>query len=601
MKKITIMLTIVLVFSQFCYLSNFVTSATVEEIIGVPTVDELSFNHTVDVNIVFLGFDGYGIDTNYWDQELFDWYRPLASKTGDLFPMFYNYEYNYLLADSSTTNAFFTYLDSIVFVQPSPVPSYLEDWGFSSGSYIYGVSAADIEFWLASQFNHLPGYTLVLINSLEYIPYWYSYTVDFTDPDLGTSQYEGYMNCFAGNNSLAFYDYSTPPSNYGEGFGFGMANNVTYVPTIYETWNGTHYDSNIINDDLVTLTQYTCELVFTPSYLYHPKPYDNYVFYYLLIDCTSDDYAYNNPFEFINTSIVRASYNYLLPTANIDYQFNKARLSDNSVLETAVNNYYDDYGSYGILRADVGGINDLVENYWISYGNETTKVLPAIYFVFDKTTWYNNQYVVASAHGKDGEGWEIVGTVDKFRSTGGTTALSTHEAGHFVGLRHPHDGWSWKTYIETGNGLIDYWLWDYQASTMTYAYDFPYFNKMNKMQLYRGQMLEMLNESYVNIVIACQTLHDRGFKETPAEFAYELFDLITYFASVNSALNVYDYQTAFACAKLAALSSRVLVELAETLAVIPEYSLNLLLVFTTMSVICLIQVVKRRNPKIIER
>ncbi|GAJ00490.1 unnamed protein product, partial [marine sediment metagenome] len=280
-----------------------------------------------------------------------------------------------------------------------------------------------------------------------------------------------------------------------------------------------------------------------------------YVFYYLLIDCTSDDYAYNNPLEFIDPDVVRESYNFLLPTAEIDYQFKKARLSDNTILETAVNNYYDDYGSFGILRAEEGGINELVENYWISYENETTKVLPAIFFVFDKVTWYNYQFTTAMANGKDGEGWEIVGTLDKARTYGGTTALSTHEAGHFLGLRHPHDGWSWKLYDEIGWGEIAYWLWDYQASTMTYAYSYPYFNKMNKMQLHRGQMLEMLNLTYYNVIEAFQILDDRGFTETPNDFTDQLIEVADNISEVDTIMSSYDYQTAFNYAKLAASAS----------------------------------------------
>ncbi len=577
----------------------------IKQAIEIPEIDDLIFNHTVDINIIFIGFDGYGIDTDYWDQELLDWYLPFPSANSSIefqlhsssmpYPMYYNYDFQYIFANTTTTSDFFTYLDAIKFIQPDPVPPYLVDWRFSPGDYIYGVSATDIEYWLATQFSYLPGYSLVLINSLDYISYWYSYAFDFLEPDISTSQYLGYMNCFAGNNTLAFYDYSTPPSNGGTNYDFGLANNVTYVPTIYETWTGSEFDSVQINENLITVTQSACDFVFTPSYLYYPSPFDNYLFYYLLIDCTSDDYAWNNPFEFINSTIVMTSYDYLLPTVNWEYKFLKMKLSSDPELQKVVNLYYDDYGKYGILRAEEGGINELVENYWISYENETTRVLPVIFFIFDKITWYNSMYTAATANGKDGKGWEVVGTLDKGRIFGGSTALSTHEAGHFLGLRHPHDGWSWKAFQEISIGEITYWLWDYQATTMTYAINYPYFNQMNKMQLYRGQNLEYLNHTYFTIVEAYTTLDTRGFTEIPSEFQDMLGNIYLEILSINSSFRIYDYVSALPYSKAAAYYSDQLLEIANTIVVIPEFAHISIFLTTTMIMVTLSLCISRKR------
>ena len=575
--------------------TDYIKPAPVE----VPAIEEIYFNHTVDINIIFIGFDGYGINTTYWDQELLDWYSPFPSSPCLYsYPIFYNYNFNYIFTNTTTTHDFFTYLDSLAVVQPDPIPSYLEGWAnLVAGNYIYGIDAESIDNWLAAQFDYLPGYSLFLINSYDDIGYWYSYTFDFPDPDSGTSQYEGYMNCFAGNHTTAFYDYSTPPANYGTGFSYGIPNNVTYVPTMYESWNSTDYDAEIINQDLLIVTQFTCDFVFTPSYLYQPEPYENYIFYYLIVDCTSDYYILNNPLEFIDMNVVKESYNYLLPTVDWTYEFWMLNVTLDPTLDALITTNYIDYGAYAVLNASLGGIDDYMEDYWIYKENETTRVLPCIFFAFDKTTYYNYPGGIAAAHGKDGRGWQVVGTIDKFKTTVGTTYLSTHEAGHFLGLRHPHDGWSWKMFNDFGIGEIAYWLWDYQSTTMTYAYSYPYFNIMNKMQLYRGRTLEHLNQTYDTILEAYQTLHNRGFTEIPALFTTQRSQVQAVLNQVKIYMDSYDYITASSKANESLEEAIFLLEIAEISAVIPEFSsipITLILI-SSLAVLSLIYIYGRKK------
>ncbi len=275
------------------------------------------------------------------------------------------------------------------------------------------------------------------------------------------------------------------------------------------------------------------------------------------------------------------------------------KLSSDTELHTLVNSYYIDYGTYGVLLATEGGINEYLEQYWIDYQNETTKVLPAIFFVFDKKTWYESGTetggTIAISNGKNGEGWEVVGTLDKDRSTGGSTALSTHEAGHFLGLRHPHDGWSWKAFQEIDIGEITYWLWDYQATTMTYAINYPYFNQMNKMQIYRGQNLEYLNHTYFTIVEAYTTLDTRGFNEIPSEFQDVLGNIYLEIVSINDSFRIYDYASALPYSKTAAYYSDQLLELANTLVVIPEFAHISIFLTTTMIIVTLSLYISRRR------
>ncbi|MBA7536417.1 hypothetical protein ES705_28681 [subsurface metagenome] len=198
------------------------------------------------------------------------------------------------------------------------------------------------------------------------------------------------------------------------------------------------------------------------------------------------------------------------------------KLSSDTELHTLVNSYYIDYGTYGVLLATEGGINEYLEQYWIDYQNETTKVLPAIFFVFDKKTWY-------------------------------------------------------------------------ESGTMTYAINYPYFNQMNKMQLYRGQNLEYLNHTYFTIVEAYTTLDTRGFNEIPSEFQDVLGNIYLEIVSINDSFRIYDYASALPYSKTAAYYSDQLLELANTLVVIPEFAHISIFLTTTMIIVTLSLYISRRR------
>ncbi len=84
----------------------------------------------------------------------------------------------------------------------------------------------------------------------------------------------------------------------------------------------------------------------------------------------------------------------------------------------------------------------------------------------------------------------------------GLTVLTMHEIGHAIGLSHPHDGWSWLQYYETGFGEFVDWQWDMSYTQMTYAADHREISFMDIQTYHRGiipKIMAEIADSYLDI------------------------------------------------------------------------------------------------------
>ncbi|RMG22108.1 MAG: hypothetical protein D6732_26185 [Methanobacteriota archaeon] len=76
----------------------------------------------------------------------------------------------------------------------------------------------------------------------------------------------------------------------------------------------------------------------------------------------------------------------------------------------------------------------------------------------------------------------------------GLTFVTMHEMGHAFGLSHPHDGFSWIDFNNTGNGEFLDWLWDMSYSQMTYAHHYREISIMDKFTYFRGILPKMMKD-----------------------------------------------------------------------------------------------------------
>jgi len=184
-------------------------------------------------------------------------------------------------------------------------------------------------------------------------------------------------------------------------------------------------------------------------------------------------------------------------------------------------------------------------------------------------------YLVVSNSGKQNAIFS--GDIFTTRTLGyGLTQTTIHEAGHSIGLSHPHDGFSWKLY-ETGipedsPGEYVFWLWDFSDTPMTYAISNSKFDQLDKDNMYRGIASTLLNETFTILKNARENLEERGFENVPSEVldglnsarqsierSIQLFKQLSpdYLGALQEALNAFSLaQKAFATIQSAMLPMR---------------------------------------------
>lgn len=108
----------------------------------------------------------------------------------------------------------------------------------------------------------------------------------------------------------------------------------------------------------------------------------------------------------------------------------------------------------------------------------------------------------------------------------GLTQTTIHEAGHSIGLSHPHDGFSWIFYEEgipkDSPGEYSFWLWDFSDTPETYAIRNSKFDQLDKDNIYRGIASTLLNETFTILKNARVKLEERGFERVPSEATGDL-------------------------------------------------------------------------------
>lgn len=110
----------------------------------------------------------------------------------------------------------------------------------------------------------------------------------------------------------------------------------------------------------------------------------------------------------------------------------------------------------------------------------------------------------------------------------GLTFVTMHEAGHAFGLSHPHDGFSWIEYQNTGYGEIFDWLWDLSYTQMTYAHHYKEISIMDLSTYYRGVIPKIMKD--------IEKRYNSAIEEIKANSAFIPKDLVDIAANVPGML-----------------------------------------------------------------
>ncbi|MFW9890485.1 MAG: hypothetical protein ACFFER_20105, partial [Candidatus Thorarchaeota archaeon] len=132
----------------------------------------------------------------------------------------------------------------------------------------------------------------------------------------------------------------------------------------------------------------------------------------------------------------------------------------------------------------------------------------------------------------------------------GFTHVTMHEAGHALGLRHPHDAFSWGNYDHPSSRMEwvwnEHWLWAFTYGLMSYAQDgCHHLSVMDIDTLQRGFIPRYWKEavSTMNFVVASTGNRQEDYPEIYSllmEAAEDLQHSITHYANVSNPSNYYN-------------------------------------------------------------
>ena len=408
--------------------------------------------------------------------------------------------YEYIQTSTSHSTTFFEWMDT----QMTTVPASddLTDYDNSMvGETQKIVDAETVDEWLYSNRNSLPieaqscDYLLYFINSENHYDYYYNYVTELADPDTG-SVFSSYMISWGGDYRSYFIDITTAPIRY-EGFGESV-NWINDRPL-------KDYPTDDLTDLLIDLAEYIDEStanLFLGAFLYYPVYKPNFRLQILLVDATSDNSVLTHPEDYIDISLFEESYRDIVPYVNWSFMYNAYDLDNESIF------------SEDIRTAVLDG-ETLDSDIFIKEGPElfppgdlSTIPLRAIVVMFDdqgsgtdREFKYIEQFGVIGIAQKWGA--IMVGMEGQLENDQtGLSLILIHEIGHFLGFRHPHDGYDEADPYPTDDTAVTDWLYDFSSTPMTYALPFrgeaagrAFFNQLNRDVLERGHTSYIVREA----------------------------------------------------------------------------------------------------------
>ena len=290
------------------------------------------------------------------------------------------------------------------------------------------------------------------------------------------------------------------------------------------------FNANIARD-----FHYALNFRFSPSYIYHPtyapEYYLNAFVYYEEAPVTQDEQTALDMEEVLDR--IRVGFPWARVNGEVHFHYE----------------YGDDPGFYDAIEdckieeqqtCDVEVLIRHVETHREMYylGPEEAFQIMAIFIQFEDSV-YSVAAPVApqgvAMYGPDRKPWGIFQVNNEGHrraednpTTPGAgvfpwTSVAAHEAGHFFGLHHPHDGmlrYADGTY--TG-GL--HWLWDQSATLMSYRTHTYAFDGLDIDQLARGHIMENTNDARRNLDIAFEMLLADGLEKIPRKYQDQVDDI----------------------------------------------------------------------------
>jgi hypothetical protein len=491
--------------------------------------ETVTYRQRVPINIVLIGYEQDQINRRALLNQLPGGYEPVVR-----YPQFYGLEgrdmglrfnFDYAIHDAANglENRFFRYLKRIG--EPGDLTAYQAAYNDQEnnvldveGPVLY-IDGPSVEGWLAQNLaTPANGYTVVFVN-------WYSrpdfkfhvYTkLDQPDPDTGFNfgdLHSRKMIAWGGSHSRTwFFDLSAGPEfnidnwNVDDPDLDGDGTEEYRMPPIWEYTQDGYRRPGRLSSDLGLITRFVgINLLFTTSPLYDPLVAAPGPGGDRILDMTMfEDDPGSQGTDWINRAYARMRMAEFQP-----YYDWRAALRDVDPI---------DNGAKKALRI-FAGVREK-DDCWNAFGDPFAE----LFCWFDENQgqyvpdYGRNDYVIKTFNfntteehlggqfgllGFADDNW-MDGTqsfvftfgAEAYRELGyGFTSTVVHEAGHHIGMSHPHDGWDSEFGFDYGPGGDFYFAWagDESDSVMQYLGVTNRFGEFDQDNMYRYEFAGYLN------------------------------------------------------------------------------------------------------------
>jgi hypothetical protein len=505
---------------------------------GVRTISQ-----NLDINIVFVGFQA-GTGPQQVQESVLRAQLPAVSQPIVRTPALYglpnqylglNFHYNFhtYYANSTFENAFFGYLSSIAtpdLLNGAQIAYNRQASRALTVTSNHTIVAVDVEKWLAANTQPMLGvdtrkYTVFFINWFGRADFKFHLYRKVDEPDLDTGFNFGMQAAWAlmasggtppddpqsGLGSLHriwFCDLSAGPEAWQRGFNLNRADidgdgRTDYrIPPVWEygNLNPAHYRPfNTLSPDLGKLVRYVAvDLLFTTSPLYNPVisapqlPSS--------INVNINLYQGEPGFD-IRTQVKPDTVISKLAALRSSNTFT-ASLRDLSLVARASEIFNCFVGTFTGGASCFGNrLGTPFADLFLYYQDHLTQFLTGGADYEIPIFGWNRENPsttlgFADDNWRDGTQSFVFLFVDKpTREAGfGFTETSIHEAGHHLGLSHPHDGYDYETNHDFSQGDFHFaWLGDESNTIMGYM-----FTGLDFSQFDRDNMNRWLTVGYIN-------------------------------------------------------------------------------------------------------
>jgi len=499
-----------------------------------------TITQALTINVVLVGFDQSWIDqAAFMNLQLQKYSTVVRSRLwyGVVEPLGLNFTFNYNLqfAPKAFADALFAYIPTVstmdalysrqTWYNMLPVA---ERNGFTLTAPNYYVDAPSVESWLESNVaTYVPSvdplnqYTIFFMNGHDYLSgfahsYWY---VDEPDPDTGdyfgtygSRQMTGWGGQFG---RTWFLDLSAGPDRF-----LFSTPTETYQSAVRPIWEFNVYGGyrTDLTARLAKITRFVgVDMLFTPSPLYptylQPPVLPEHIQFDVNMFENSSTYIGADWFD---PNVVEESYEDFEPYLDFSVSFQDRQLMSYPVLNKVFANFAsgNPYSIFGRKSpywwAASGGIDfhlyykDLLFRFLTAAeGSQADYSIPMFEYAMDD----EQMGVQFGLGGFADDNW-LDGTqeyVEVFNTPYwadvgyGYTLTSIHEAGHHIGMSHPHDGFD-PVYGEVSDLGQFAWVGDHSYTVMNYHDITSHFGKFNKDSMYRYMTITYLN--YANKILA---------------------------------------------------------------------------------------------------